>query len=93
MCVGSLRQHVFASKDVRPLQDVVNDFRGRGIQIALAMVGNRLDRSRPYQARLCGAQALGASKGVHGTCQKDFPEKWADQLSETPRMSSRFSAM
>ena len=58
MCVGSLRQHVFASKDVRPLQDVVNDFRGRGIQIALAMVGNRLDRSRPYQARLCGAQAL-----------------------------------
>ncbi|CAE7688969.1 SULTR4 [Symbiodinium pilosum] len=27
------------------LEDVVNDFRGRGIQIALAMVGNRLDRT------------------------------------------------
>lgn len=27
------------------LEDVVNDFRGRGIQIAFAMVGNRLDRT------------------------------------------------
>ena len=38
-------------------KDVVNDFRGRGIQIAFAMVGNRLDRTaascRFWQSVVC----------------------------------------